>query len=428
MRILMLTHRFPYPPVRGDCIRSWGEVEYLTRRHDVWLACVDRSAPKPANLAHARRCCRDVVVAVRSGAASLAYGGLSLLAGRSLTEGYFFDSGLVRILRRWNRTVGFDAVLTFSPAMAPYAAMIRAKRHVLDMNDVESDKWRNYAARSLPPLSWMYALEARRLPRAEALWMQSHDLSLLVNECERNKLPQGLRERAIVVRTGVDLSRYEPQDDGPGVVSVPREPVVGFVGSMSYAPNVRAVNWFGGAVWPRVKQAIPEARWLIVGSRPVRGVRRWGRLPGVTVTGFVDDVRPLLRSLRVFACPVREQIGVQTKLIEALAAGRAAVVTPQVAAGIDCDDPPPFMVAGSSVEFAEAVVRLLRDDASARALAARARAVAEAGYSADDQMRRIESCLACDVAGAARALPQEVLAGVRAPAHATISRREAVGL
>ena len=94
MKILVLTHRFPYPPVRGDCIRSWGEVEYLSRRHDVWLACVDRTRPAPADLARVRRCCRDVAIIVRSGAVSLFRGGLSLLVGGSLTEGYFHDARL----------------------------------------------------------------------------------------------------------------------------------------------------------------------------------------------------------------------------------------------------------------------------------------------------------------------------------------------
>jgi glycosyltransferase involved in cell wall biosynthesis len=113
----------------------------------------------------------------------------------------------------------------------------------------------------------------------------------------------------------------------------------------------------------------------------------------VTVTGAVDDVRPLLASVRVFICPMRDQIGVQTKLIEALAAGRPAVVTPAAAAGIDYDDPPPFLIAGSPDEFASAVVRLLRDRTCATALARAARARAEEKYDAADQMRLIEQYL-----------------------------------
>lgn len=404
MKILMLAPRFPYPPIRGDCLRSWGEVEYLAQRHDLWLACVDRACPPAVHLAHVRERCRDVAVVVRPHLSSLARGGLSWVAGRSLMEGYFGDERLAAIVRRWDEAVGFDSVLTFSPAMAPYAALVRAQRRVLDMNDVESARWHAQAACSAVPLRWLYALEGRRLARAEPAWVQAHDTTLLVNEREREKLPASLRDRAAVVRTGVDVARYDVARTDGGAPALPHRPVVGFLGSMSYPPNVRAVEWFGRSIWPRVREAIPEARWLIVGRQPARSVRRWGRRPGVAVTGRVDDVRPYLARMRVFVCPVREQVGVQTKLIEALAAARPAVVTPQAAAGLDYDDPPPFLVAGAAEEFAAAVVRLLRDDAPARALAARARAIAEASYDADAQWQRIEAWL-----GGVRVAPSQVL-------------------
>jgi sugar transferase (PEP-CTERM/EpsH1 system associated) len=413
MKILMLIHRFPYPPVRGDCLRSWGELEYLSRRHDVWLACVDRVRPRGEHLAYVCQRCRDVAVLVRSTTASLVRGALSLLGGRSLTAGYFGEDRLVHVVRGWGRKVHFDAVLTFSPAMAPYATIVPARRRVLDMNDLESDRWATFARRSLPPLRWLYALEARRLPLAEAAWMRAHDVTLLVNDRERAKLPPELITRSAVVRTGVDLSRYLTGDDAGGA-ALPSEPIVGMLGSMSYPPNVGAVRWFGRHVWPLVKRSAPEARWLIVGRDPVRSVRRWARQPGVTVTGFVDDVRAYLGTMRVFACPVREQIGVQTKLIEAMAAARPAVVTPQAAGGIEYDDPPPFLVAGSPREFADAVVRLLRDDAAARTLGTRARAIACANYAAEDQWRRVENWLAGQPPDATRAAAQAAVSGDRA--------------
>ncbi len=393
MKILMLVHRFPYPPTRGDCIRSWGEVQHLSRNHQIWLACTDRTKPWPAHLDHARRYCADVAVFVRSGPGALFRGGLSLLAGRTLTYGYFWDQRLAVQIQHWHNAVHFDAVLTFSPAMSPYAMLIDGARRVLDMNDVESGKWTSYARRSAPPLSWLYALEAHQLRRAEAHWINGHDISLLVNQRERHKLPPEIQPRTAVVRTGVDLGQYHrfhTPERGPHLT---HQPIVGCLGSMSYAPNIRAVNWFGHAIWPRIRQAIPTARWLIVGSRPTRSVRKWSRLPGVTVTGFVEDVRPALRSMRAFVVPTREEIGVQTKLIEAMAAARACIVTPQAAAGLDYADPPPFAIAASAEEFAVAVIRVLRDEAHARALATRARDVAHSNYAAADQMQRIEQWL-----------------------------------
>ena len=394
MKLLMLTHRFPYPPDRGDRIRAWGELEFLAQRHDLWLACVDRVAPSPTHLDCVSRLCRDVAVFVRSGASSLVRGGLSLVRGTSLTEGYFGETRLARTLQHWSATIGFDAVLTFSSAMAPYAQLVTARRRVLDMNDVDSRKWRIYARRSWPPLSWLYALESRRLATAETRCVRTHDICLLVNERERGKLHDCADpSRTAVVRTGVDLSRYADIGTLPQSVALPAGCGVGTVGSMSYAPNVRAVNWFGRHVWPAVKRAMPQARWLIVGSRPKRSVRRWGCLPDVKVTGFVSDVRPWLNAMRVFICACHDDIGVQTKLIEAMAAGKAAVVTPESAAGIDYAGEPPFLIAESPRQFADSVLHLLADDSLARQLGARARALAESKYGVNDQVRLVERWL-----------------------------------
>ncbi|MFH1746377.1 MAG: glycosyltransferase [Planctomycetota bacterium] len=392
MKILMLTPRFPYPPTRGDTVRSWVELGGLAQRHDVWLACVERSAPPAEHLEHVRRYCRNVAVLPRATFGNLCHGTLSLLAGKSFTEGYFGRPGLASILRQWARSVKFDAVLTFSSSIAPAAKEVGARRRVLDMCDVDSAKWATYARRSVPPLSWLYRLESRRVAELEQRCLHQHDICLLVNERERDKLPQRVPDAMTgVLPTTVDLVDYATEDgDKP---AMPAEPVIGMVGSMFYPPNVRAVNWFGRNVWPRVRAALPEARWLIVGSRPSRSVRRWNRLPGVTVTGFVPDVRAYLEQMRVFVNAVDGDMGVQSKLVIALAAGRAAVVTPDSAAGIEYADKPPFLVAQRPRDFADAVIRVASDAALWEQLSTRASQVAVEKYSHQRQLELLEGWL-----------------------------------
>lgn len=409
MRILMLTPRFPYPPDRGDTLRSWSLVSGLAQRHEVWLACVDTAEPRPEHLERVEACCRAVAVFARPGLRRLCRGALGMLRGASLTAGYFHDPRLVDTVRRWSRAADFDALLTYSSAMAPAAAAATARRRVLDLCDVDSVKWETYARRSLPPLRWLYRAEARRVARLEGAAARAHAVCLLVNERERRKLLARAPDvRTGVLPTAVDLDDYA---DPAAMPPLPAEPVVGLIGSMFYPPNVRAVNWFGRHVWPAVREAVPAARWLIVGSRPVRAVRRWGRLPGVTVTGYVRDMRPYLESMRVVVNAVDNDIGVQSKLVVALAAGRPAVVTPQAAAGLVYEDPPPFVVAAAPTAFAAAVVRVLRDEAHARALAARARAVAAAQYSAAEVVRRAEHWLA---GAEPKARPGTIRAGLAA--------------
>jgi glycosyltransferase involved in cell wall biosynthesis len=246
--------------------------------------------------------------------------------------------------------------------------------------------------------------------RLEARAAQTHDLTLLVNERERRKLAGRLAHvPCAVLPTAVALNDYASLPSTPAP-----EPVVSMIGSMFYPPNVRAVRWFGRYVWPRVRAAVPAARWLIVGANPNRAVRAWARAPGVTVTGYVPDVRPYLAQTRVFVNAVDGDIGVQSKLVVALAAARPAVVTPDSAAGLVYRDPPPFLIAGAPGGFADAVIRLLRDAAAAQRLAERARAVAREQYDATEHVRRVEGWLSA-VPPAAAAQPAVRVRGVGRP-------------
>ena len=408
MRVLLVLPRFPYPPERGDTLRSWATVSALGQKHEVWLACLNAVRPAPAQLERVRSRCAAVAVCVCPARTALRRGIIALLRGQSVTEGYFYDRRLELILRRWSRTVAFDALLTYSSAMGWVAEIIEARRRVLDLGDVDSAKWALYASRCGPPLGWLYGCEARRVAALEERVTRHHDLCLVVNERERAKLHRRLPELTTAVYpTTVARSELVAVAD----MRLPSQPVVGMLGSMFYPPNVRAVNWFGRYVWPAVRREVPQARWLIVGQRPHRQVRRWARTPGVTVTGYVANVRPRLLSMRVFVNAVDNDLGVQSKLIVAMAAGRPCVVTPACAAGLDVGDPPPFLVADTPAVFAEAVVRLLRDDAQARELARRARALVDERYCLEDQVARLEKWLAGPLVTAPRVRAQTEVIG-----------------
>jgi len=386
----MLTPRFPYPPDRGDTVRSWYELEYLAKRHDVWLASLNEREPERADLNKVRDICRDVVVLTRPPWRSLLAGGLSLLGGKSLIEGYFTDKRFLDLIRQLARSIRFDALLAFTTVMGAASERVDARR-VLDMCDVDSGKFETYARRSRSPLRLIYSLEALRLRAAERRQVSSHDATLVVNRRERQKLLALMTPRRVeIVHTCVTPP---PTSSPVPAAPVPAAPVVGCVGSMFYPPNVRAVNWFGCRVWPQVKKRLPAARWLIVGARPTRSVRRWSRLPGVEVTGYVRDTRPYLDSIRVFINPVDGDIGVQSKLLGAMAAGKPAVVTPDTAAGIDYQQPPPFLIADSPQAFTDATLSLLTDDDLAADISVRALRTVEERYLPHTQLWRVEQAL-----------------------------------
>lgn len=395
MKILVLTPRFPYPPVRGDTLRSWAEIEHLAREHEVWLASFDTERPAPAAVAHVRGIVRELAVAVRAKPWSLARGALGLLAGTSLTRSFHLDARLAATVRGWSDEQGFDGLLTFSSAMAAYAQLVGAHCRILDLVDVDSAKYGRYAREAGPLAGALYRCEQRQLAQLEQAAVAGHDRTLVVNHRERAKLAglllngdAAFRPALDVLRTTIDLGRY-------GTLAVrnarklPKAPRVGLLGSMFYPPNADAAEWLACEVWPRVRAAIPDAELVLAGAGPTRRVQRLAKRSGVVVSGFVADDLALLGTLRVYVNAVRGDLGVQSKQLCALAAGLPSVVTPDVASGIHDEPQRPFLVADSPRDFAAAVISLLQSDDVAMRMSVRGRQYVERYYDADLELGKL---------------------------------------
>ena len=170
----------------------------------------------------------------------------------------------------------------------------------------------------------------------------------------------GRSSRATVVPNGVDTGFWRRVAPERGANTI------AFTGAMDYPPNTDAALYLAETILPLVQRTIPDARALIVGRDPPPRLERAGQLPGVTVTGFVDDVRPYLEQATVFAAPLRFGAGIQNKVLEALAMELPVVASPLAADGLRTEDgqTPPAQVAGSAQEFADLIVRALHERAS----------------------------------------------------------------
>jgi glycosyltransferase involved in cell wall biosynthesis len=163
-----------------------------------------------------------------------------------------------------------------------------------------------------------------------------------------------------------------------------------FVGAMDRARNVRAVRWFCSAVWPRVREGWPGARFVIVGAHPEREVRALGALPGVQVTGAVDDLRPWYARCRVVVAPMRSDAGALAKIIEAMWAGRPVVATSLANAGLEAPPSEALLVADSPQAFAGAVLRLLGEPDTWARVGAGGRRFAQTHLHWEEALRRLE--------------------------------------
>ncbi len=375
--ILFLAHRVPWPPDKGDKIRSYHLLRHLAARHRVHLAAfVDDPADRQAAAALSALCA-DIFVRplgrVRLAGRVLA----GLLRGAPLSVAAFADP----VMRRWlgERLARVDLAIAYSGQSGALLLEAAPERPwLLDLVDCDSEKWRDYARRSRGPRRWLFTREADRLLALERRLAGAAARTFLVTEAEARLLADRAPElsgRLDVLENGVDAERFDPAAPlGPDPWPPGPGPRLVFTGVLDYPPNVDAVAWFAREVLPRLRGELGPVRFAIVGARPVAAVRALAASPGVLVTGRVADVRPWLGRAEVAVVPLRIARGVPNKVLEAMAMARPVVATPQAVVGLHARPGRELVVAEDAAGFAAAIAALVRDPVRAAALGRAARA------------------------------------------------------
>jgi sugar transferase (PEP-CTERM/EpsH1 system associated) len=357
-KVLYLAHRVPYPPDKGDRIRAFHILRFLARHADVDLACLADEPVPDATVDALRSLCRRLTIA-RLGAGRWVRALISLIRGRTISEGAFGSAPFRAAVRSWSGQTRYQAVLVSASSMVPYLRIpeLASVPAVVDLVDVDSQKWFDYAERKWVPKSWIYRTEGRRLRSLERrlpTWARAVTLVSLAEAdlYRRFAAPGEIHD----VTNGVDLDYF--RGDAPEGVG---EGDCIFVGALDYYPNVDAACWFCREVWPRIHDRLPETKLRLVGRRPVTAVQRLAQIPGVEVVGTVPDVRPYLRRAAVVLAPLRIARGLQNKVLEALAMGKAVVASPQALAALRTRPGKHLLAAATSQEWVDAVADLLAD-------------------------------------------------------------------
>jgi sugar transferase (PEP-CTERM/EpsH1 system associated) len=398
--ILFLAHRIPYPPDKGDKIRSWNILRYLAERARVHLgAFVDDPDDFRYADALASVCASQRLVALtkqgRAGRIANAF-----RRGMPLSVALYENPEMRRWVSQAMRSHPIDRMFVFSSQMALYALEHKAERRrlVMDFVDIDSDKFRQYSADSSWPRSWLYAREARTLGDFEKQVARRADVSLFVSDAETamfKKLAGSYGHRVETLHNGVDLDYFSPTAP-VGTVAWAGSPRLVFTGAMDYRPNIDAVGWFVAEVFPVLRSRFPAASFAIVGAKPDEAVKRLGDIDGVLVTGRVPDVRPYLKSADVAVAPLRIARGVQNKVLEAMAMARPVVATTAAFSGIDASPGEDLLVVDDAPAFAAAIAEVAGSRARAAALGDAARRCVETRYSWAGQLSRLDADLLLD--------------------------------
>ncbi|WBS03250.1 TIGR03087 family PEP-CTERM/XrtA system glycosyltransferase [Pseudoduganella sp. SL102] len=393
--LLLLVHRIPYPPNKGDKIRSWHLLRHLAARYRVHLATFVDDPDDWQYVAHVRKLCASSHFAPLNPRRARLRSLRALLANRALSLDYYSDRSTRAWVRRTMRDAGIERVVVFSSPMAQYTQDMPEVRRVVDLCDVDSEKWRAYADKKAWPASLLYGYEADRLLRYERQVAADSDAALFVSAPEAELFRTLAPESAARVGwfgNGVDTAYFSP-DAGHANPYASGETALVFCGAMDYWPNVDAVQWFAQDVLPLVRARVPQASFVIVGARPAPEVQALAKLPGVTVTGTVPDVRPYVVHAALSVAPLRVARGIQNKVLEAMSMAKAVVVSPQALEGIDAATGSEVLLAEHAADVADTIVAALADDGLRAAVGHAARARVEASYGWDARLAPLDALL-----------------------------------
>ncbi|MBN9522464.1 TIGR03087 family PEP-CTERM/XrtA system glycosyltransferase [bacterium] len=375
-RVLYLTHRVPYPPDKGDRIRNYHLLRGLARRARVWLGCLADEPVSAEARAELDRLCEWVAIRPVGGKSRWLRAALSVATGGSVSEGVFANPVLAKYVFQWSVEVDFAAVVVSASSMAPYLRDfdLGGVPRFVDLVDVDSQKWHDFADATRGPKRWLYRLEATRVRKLERRLPEWTEAVAVVSRAEADVFDSFTRPgAATVAANGVDLDYFAPR-------SVPIEPALVFVGAMDYLPNVDGAVWFAREVWPAIRAKHPAAEFRVVGRKPTPEVQRLAELPGVKVLGTVPDVRPFVASAAAAVVPLRLARGIQNKVLEALAMARPVVAAPPALAALGTVPGEHLLRAATSAEWVEACCGLLADPARGTELGAAGRRYVEAHH------------------------------------------------
>jgi len=382
MRILWVKMGGLWPATTGGRVRSLNTISELARGHQVRVITTHGHGDDPQGLTQQLPHCEAVVsvpyAVPKRGSASFAAAVAGSWFSHHPVDLWKWRVSAVR--HEVNKALANGDVdlcvadFLFAAANVPMPGNVPV---LLFEHNVEYLIWQRLA--NLETTGWkraLFEMEWRKLRACEREAVANAALTIAVSDDDRDRLAEmSPGSRVVSIQTGVNTTYFTPRPDAEAPMRLV------FSGSMDWHPNEDAVCYFVDAILPRIRAEFPNVSFTIIGRNPSARVRELTAQPGIAVTGTLDDVRPAIAEGSVYIVPLRAGSGTRIKIFEALAMGKAVVSTTVGAEGLALESGRHFLAADTPHDFAQAVIRLLRDPARRRSLGDAGRALVEANYS-----------------------------------------------
>lgn len=388
MKILFICPRLPYPPIKGDRLRAYYQIRELSKNHKITLISFSEDKESIEDPKVMKKFCEKIIIIPHN--RSIAIGNIvyHLFTSLPLQCAFYQAQKMKEAITKELKEHNFDIIHIQLARMMPYVMCFKPSGInipiLLDFIDSLSLNMYNRLNREGPLLKPFFFYEWYKMKKYEKKLAYFFDCAIITSWVDRQILPYS--KKVEVVPIGVDFERfsYTPITN--------REPsTIIFSGNMNYFPNVDAILFFSRYIYLKIKRAIPEVKFRIVGANPSSKILKIGRFDkSIEIVGFVENVAQYLNKATIAIAPILSGSGIQTKVLEALATGTPVVATTLATQAIAVRPQQDIIIADSPDHFASAIISLFKNSELRQRLSINGRKLIEEKYSWSGIARRLE--------------------------------------
>ncbi|MBN9295259.1 MAG: glycosyltransferase [Flavobacteriia bacterium] len=368
-KLIYVTSRFPFPLTKGDKLRAYYQIRDLSRNFDIYLFCTsDEDVPEEA-LDELKKFCRDIhIFRLKKWKIYIALL-LNIFSSKPFQVAYFFQKSIHRKIQLLLEEIRPDHIFSQLIRTSEYVKNYHNCPKTIDYMDALSKGMERRYDSGKQLYKFLFLSESRRLKNYERTIFDYFEHQLIITNQDKNYIFHPDYKKIQVVPNGISASFFE-------TLSIPKTHDLVFVGNLGYAPNIQAAEY----LYYKIHRAFPELKIRVSGANPAKQILKLDE-NNFMVTGFVEDIRTVYSSGKLFVAPMFIGTGLQNKLLEAMAQGIPCITTQLVNNALGAKANEEIIIADSEAEFRSSIQRLLSDDALYLQIRENAKAFIRKNYS-----------------------------------------------
>ena len=365
MKLLVILPRFPYPLEKGDKLRAYNHIRFLSAHHEIILCALNQGKVKPEYLEKLQPFCKSILIFQINRLSIFINLLRALFIGIPFQAGYFYNRSIQKKIDTVISKEKPDHIFCQLLRVAEYAKNKNIPK-TIDYQDVFSKGIERRISKVPFYLRPVFKSEYKRLLRYENSLFNIFDNKVIISEPDRDLIPHPEKEKIHIIPNGVDHDFFKPK-------ALEKKYEIVFIGNMSYPPNVDAAEYLAKKVLPLVHLQKPNAKLLLAGATPAKRVQDQ-ESEHVHISGWVDDIRDCYAQGKIFIAPMQIGTGLQNKLLEAMAMKIPSITSSLANSALCAKHGQEILIGETPEDYANHIISLLDDQEFADK-------IAEAGYN-----------------------------------------------